>query len=102
MGGAENTTSAALRCSPPSLEMTEKPSCSSAALRCGSAVLRTVIMVTRGQWWVGGWGHLNLRVTAAPGCRLRHLLATSWPSTPAPTTTRSVAAELIVCLLCLK
>ena len=32
------------------LEMTEKPSCSSAALRCGSAVLRTVIMVTRGDW----------------------------------------------------
>ena len=101
MGGAQKTTSPALRCSPPSLEMTEKPSCSSAALRCGSAVLRTVM--TMGQWWVEEWCHLNLRVTAAPGCRLRHLLATSWPSTPAPTTTRSVAAELIVCLLlCLK
>ena len=101
MGGAQKTTSPALRCSPPSLEITEKPSCSSAALRCESAVLRTVM--TMGQWWVGERCHLNLRVTAAPGCRLRHLLATSWPSTPAPTTTRSVAAELIVCLLlCLK
>ena len=101
MGGAQKTTSPALHCSPPSLEITEKPSCSSAALRCGSAVLRTVIMVTWGEW-VSERCHLNLRVTAAPGCRLRHLLATSWPSTPAPTTTRSVAAELIVCLLCLK